>query len=87
MKKHGGNIINISALLHWNGTVLQVHSSAAKAGVDALTKVLAVEWGPHKVRVNGIVPGVIRGTEGIARLSDMALMDNKEASNAASSDE
>jgi len=77
MKKHGGNIINITALLHWNGTVLQAHSSAAKAGVDALTKVLAVEWGPYKVRVNGIAPGAIRGTEGMARLGDMSLMNNK----------
>lgn len=84
MEKNGGNIINISALLHWNGSVLQAHSSAAKAGVDALTKVLAVEWGPNKVRVNGIVPGAIKGTEGMARLGDISLMNNKKASNEAS---
>ena len=75
----GGNIINISALLHWNGTALQAHSSAAKAGVDALTKVLAVEWGPYNVRVNGIVPGAIRGTEGFERLGSLSLMNNKDA--------
>ena len=74
-----GNIINISALLHWNGTALQAHSSAAKAGVDALTKVLAVEWGPYNVRVNGIVPGAIKGTEGFERLGNLSLMNNKAA--------
>jgi NAD(P)-dependent dehydrogenase (short-subunit alcohol dehydrogenase family) len=57
MNKHGGVIINISAELHWNGSALQSHSAAAKAGVDALTKVLACEWGPYNVRVVGIVPG------------------------------
>ena len=80
-----GNIINISALLHWNGTALQAHSSAAKAGVDALTKVLAVEWGPYGVRVNGIVPGAIAGTEGFERLGNLSLMNNKAASNQAAS--
>ena len=74
-----GNIINISALLHWNGTALQAHSSAAKAGVDALTKVLAVEWGPYGIRVNGIVPGAIAGTEGFERLGNLSLMNNKQA--------
>ena len=78
-----GNIINISALLHWNGTALQAHSSAAKAGVDALTKVMAVEWGPYGVRVNGIVPGAIKGTEGFERLGNLSLMNNKAATSKA----
>lgn len=60
MKENGGGIIiNISAALHWSGSALQVHSGAAKAGVDTITKTLAVEWGPYKVRVAGIVPGYI----------------------------
>lgn len=83
MKKNGGNIINISALLHWNGTAMQVHSSAAKAAVDAITKVLAVEWGPYNVRVNGIVPGAIKGTEGFERLGNLSNLNNKEATNKA----
>lgn len=77
MKKNGGVIINISANLHWNGTALQAHSAAAKAGVDALTKVLACEWGPHHVRVNGIVPGAIAGTEGFERLGSLSTMNNR----------
>ena len=82
-KQKSGVIINISAELHWNGSALQAHSAAAKAGVDALTKVLACEWGPHGVRVTGLVPGAIKGTEGMSRLGDISLMNNKEASKAA----
>ena len=43
---------------------------AAKAGVDSLTRVLACEWGPHGIRVNGIAPGPIEGTEGVRRLTN-----------------
>lgn len=55
----GGIIINITASLHYNGTALQSHAGTAKAGVDALTKHMAVELGPKGVRVNGICPGII----------------------------
>ena len=68
LKRHAGVILNISATLHYLGTASQVHVSAAKAGVDALTRTLAVEWGRHGIRVNGIAPGPIAGTEGITRL-------------------
>jgi NAD(P)-dependent dehydrogenase (short-subunit alcohol dehydrogenase family) len=52
-----------------------VHSGSAKAGVDTITKNLAVEWGPNKVRVVGIVPGAIEGTEGFERPGDLANMN------------
>jgi len=68
MKQHGGQILNISATLHYGGTPLQLHVAAAKAGVDALTKNLAVEWGPLGIRVNAIAPGPIADTEGAKRL-------------------
>jgi 2,4-dienoyl-CoA reductase [(3E)-enoyl-CoA-producing], peroxisomal len=42
--------------------------SAAKAGVDALTRNLAVEWGRYGIRVNGVAPGPIEDTEGMTRL-------------------
>ena len=80
MKARGsGTIINISANLPMKGNMFQAHASAAKAGVDALTKVLAVEWGPHGVRVNGLVPGVIKGTEGVTRLANLSLLNDKNA--------
>ena len=68
LKEHGGQILNISATLHYLGTPLQLHVSAAKAGVDALTRNLAVEWGRHGIRVNAIAPGPIEDTEGMKRL-------------------
>ena len=68
LKKTNGVILNISATLHYVGTVAQLHVSAAKAGIDALTRSLAVEWGEHGIRVNGIAPGPIADTEGVRRL-------------------
>lgn len=68
-KTPGASFINISApqstVTYWG----QSHVSAAKAGVDMLTKSLALEWGEKGIRVNGIVPGPIVGTEGMARLA------------------
>jgi peroxisomal 2,4-dienoyl-CoA reductase len=68
LKKRRGQILNISATLHYLGTPLQLHVSAAKAGVDALTRNLAVEWGAFGIRVNAIAPGPIEDTEGMKRL-------------------
>ena len=68
LKKNRGQILNISATLHYLGTPMQLHVSAAKAGVDALTRNLAVEWGRHGIRVNAIAPGPIEDTEGMKRL-------------------
>jgi len=68
LKKNRGQILNISATLHYGGTPRQLHVSAAKAGVDALTRNLAVEWGAYGIRVNAIAPGPIEDTEGMQRL-------------------
>ena len=72
LKKQGGAILNISATLQLLGTVGQSHAAAAKAGIDSLTRTLAVEWGPHGIRVNGLAPGPVEGTEGVARLTTPA---------------
>jgi 2,4-dienoyl-CoA reductase [(3E)-enoyl-CoA-producing], peroxisomal len=68
LKKQRGSILNISATLHYTGTPYQLHVSAAKAGVDALTRNLAVEWGRYGIRVNAVAPGPIEDTEGMSRL-------------------
>jgi len=68
LKKSKGQILNISATLHYLATPMQIHVSAAKAGVDAITRNLSVEWGRHGIRVNGIAPGPIEDTEGMKRL-------------------
>jgi peroxisomal 2,4-dienoyl-CoA reductase len=76
-----GVILNISATLHYGGTPQQVHVAAAKAGVDALTRTLAVEWGPKGIRTVGIAPGAIDGTEGVDRLLSGARRDAAVAAN------
>ena len=69
LKKPGASIINISAPQAFTPMELQMHVCAAKAGVDMITRVGAMEWGAAGVRVNSVVPGPIEGTEGMARLS------------------
>jgi peroxisomal 2,4-dienoyl-CoA reductase len=68
LKESRGQILNISATLHYLATPMQIHVSAAKAGVDAITRNLSVEWGRFGIRVNGIAPGPIEDTEGMERL-------------------
>ena len=76
LKAKGGVILNISATLQLLGTVGQSHAAAAKAGIDSLTRTLAAEWGPSGIRVNGLAPGPVDGTEGVRRLvSDSARLD------------
>lgn len=68
LKESKGSILFVSATLHYRGTVMQAHVSAAKAAIDALSQVVTVEYGPYGVRSNVISPGGIAGTEGIERL-------------------
>eukprot|EP00754_Rhynchopus_humris_P036724 Rhum_TRINITY_DN18815_c0_g1::Rhum_TRINITY_DN18815_c0_g1_i1::g.168511::m.168511/K13237/DECR2; peroxisomal 2,4-dienoyl-CoA reductase len=60
----GATVINISATLQYKAMPFQAHASAAKAGIDVLTQTLAVEWADYGVRVVGIAPGPVAGTEG-----------------------
>lgn len=53
-----GRIVNIVAAYAWTGGPGTVHSAAAKAGVVAMTRTLAVEWARHGLRVNAVCPGV-----------------------------
>jgi peroxisomal 2,4-dienoyl-CoA reductase len=82
----GGRIVSISMTLHYRGWPQMAHATAAKAGVDALTRTLAVEWAPHKVRVNAIAPGPIP-TEGVRKaftpLPDSGVPDVFAAADAA----
>ncbi|MBL8543430.1 MAG: SDR family oxidoreductase [Hyphomonadaceae bacterium] len=69
IRKPGASLIAISAGQAVNPMMLQAHACAAKAGINQLIRVLAMEWGAEGVRVNGISPGPIAGTEGMARLA------------------
>ncbi len=69
LRKPGAVVISISANHAQIAYPLQAHVCAAKAGVELLSKTLALEWGPAGVRVNCITPGPTDGTEGMARLA------------------
>jgi peroxisomal 2,4-dienoyl-CoA reductase len=72
LKRAGSSLIlNISATLHYQGTLMQSHVMAAKAGIDALGRNLACEWGEHGIRVCAIAPGAIGDTEGMRRLAPL----------------
>jgi NAD(P)-dependent dehydrogenase (short-subunit alcohol dehydrogenase family) len=52
-----GSILNIATTYAWTGSAFVVPSAAAKAGVLAITRSLAVEWAAYDIRVNAIAPG------------------------------
>lgn len=65
---HGGSILSIITMLGVTGWPGAAHAAAAKAGILSLSRTLAVEWGPDKIRVNTISPGPIGDTEGVRRM-------------------
>ena len=64
----GGAIISIVTMLGVTGWPGAAHAGAAKAGILSLSRAIAVEWGPDKIRVNTISPGPIGDTEGVRRM-------------------
>jgi NAD(P)-dependent dehydrogenase (short-subunit alcohol dehydrogenase family) len=69
LRKPGAAVINISAPQASIPMAYQSHVCAGKAGVDMITRTLAIEWGPLGIRVNSVVPGPIANTEGMNRLT------------------
>lgn len=66
LKEHGGLVVSISMTLHHQGWAGMAPACAAKAGIDALTRTFALEWGRFGIRVNAIAPGPII-TEGVRK--------------------
>ncbi|CAK8698523.1 unnamed protein product [Clavelina lepadiformis] len=58
MKEHGGVIVNIIVCM-WKGFPTMLHSGAARAGVDNMTKTLALEWAASRTRIVSVAPGTI----------------------------
>jgi NAD(P)-dependent dehydrogenase (short-subunit alcohol dehydrogenase family) len=56
-QKQAGTFLNIVTTYAWTGSGYVVPSAAAKAGVLAITRSLAVEWAKYKIRSNAIAPG------------------------------
>lgn len=69
LKRTRGSILFVSAPMAYMPHANQAHVGAAKAGVEMLMKTLALEWGPHGIRCNSIVPGLVDNTEGMRRIS------------------
>lgn len=63
LRQARGSILNIIATYAWSGEPGALHSACAKAGVLAMTRTLAAEWGTFGIRVNAIAPGPVH-TEG-----------------------
>lgn len=72
-----GTILNVIAAYAWTGGPGTVHSAAAKAGVLAMTRTLAVEWARHRIRVNAIAPGPVDKTGGARALWPNAAAEEK----------
>ncbi len=67
--KQKGSIINMVATYAWGAGPFVIHSASAKAGVLAMTRTLAIEWGSmYGIRANAIAPGPIERTGGADRL-------------------
>lgn len=69
LKRTRGSLIFVSGGQSYVPFRYQAHVGAAKAGIDMLMRDLALEWGPHGIRCNSIVPGPVEGTEGMNRLT------------------
>ena len=70
MRDHGGVIVNM-LMENWRGFPGMAHSAAARAGIENLTKTLAVEWSRSGVRINAVAPGLIESS-GLDNYPDVA---------------
>jgi len=79
VKQRGGVIVNISALAgHWRASLAGVQYTAAKAGVEGLTRQLAYDWGKAGIRVNAVAPTVTMTGDRIQSLWDNKSEEEKK---------
>ncbi len=79
VKQGGGTIVNISALAgHWRASLAGVQYTAAKAGVEGLTRQLAYDWGKAGIRVNAVAPTVTMTGDRIQSLWDNKSEEEKK---------
>jgi len=68
-------IINITATIGYTATPYQIHASAAKMGVESLTRSIALEWGEYGIRSVAIAPGPVQNTQGINVFAEAGNLD------------
>jgi NAD(P)-dependent dehydrogenase (short-subunit alcohol dehydrogenase family) len=74
-QKSGGSILSIVTTYAWTGSAYVIPSAAAKAGVLAMMRSLAVEWARHKIRANAIAPGPFPTEGAFSRLIPPGMED------------
>ncbi|PWR19495.1 SDR family oxidoreductase [Zavarzinia aquatilis] len=72
LRETRGSVLFVSGGQSFVPFAFQAHVGAAKAGIDNLMQNLALEWGRYGIRCNSIVPGPVKGTEGMKRLGGEA---------------
>jgi len=79
VKQGRGAIVNISALAgHWRASLAGVQYTAAKAGVEGLTRQLAYDWGKFGIRVNAVAPTVTLTGERVQGLWESKSEEEKK---------
>lgn len=79
--KHPGSVVSIVVSWVRTGAPFVVPSAMSKAGIDVMTKSLAVEWGPYGIRLNAIAPGIFPTQGANSRLSPLAAWKDENVRN------
>lgn len=74
LARQGGAIVNVSSISAILGVGKRASYSAAKGGIAAMTRDLAIEWAPDGIRVNAVAPGVIE-TEILTENIERGMLD------------
>lgn len=79
--RHPGSVVSIVVSWVRTGAPFVVPSAMSKAGIDVMTKSLAVEWGPYGIRLNAIAPGIFPTQGANSRLSPLAAWKDENVHN------
>jgi len=77
----GGHILSIVTTYAWMGSAFVLPSACAKAGMLAMTRSLAVEWGTYGIRSNAIAPGPFPTEGAFSRLMPPEMLEQAEKAN------